>query len=88
MTKAQDWKKITYLRKTIKDRKTAVMKDRHGNPSGGVILTNETIKPYLAKLADLEAKLAKDKEQMSTGERVDTAADEIKANNDHKNQNS
>jgi hypothetical protein len=84
MTRSQDWKKITYLRKTIKERKTKVTKDRNGNPGGGIILDDGTIKPYLKELADLEAKIAKDKENMSTGERVDTAAAEVMADAEQK----
>jgi hypothetical protein len=63
MTRSQDWKKITYLRKTIKERKTKVTKDRNGNPGGGIILTDETIKPYLKQLDDLEGKMAETRRQ-------------------------
>ena len=84
MTKSKDWCRITYLRKTINDRKTKVTKDRKGNPGGGIILDDETIKPYLKELDDLEAKIAKDKENMSTGERVDTAAAEVMADAEQK----
>ena len=68
--------RITYLRKTIKDRKTKITKDRHGAPSGGVILNDETIKPYLEQLANLEAKLANDKgaSPMAAAPSVDGAA--------------
>ena len=51
---------------------------------GGIILDDGTIKPYLKELADLEAKIAKDKENMSTGERVDTAAAEVMADAEQK----
>jgi hypothetical protein len=77
MKKSKDWCRITYLRRTIRDRKTTIVKDKNGVQKGGVTLTDETIKPYLKQLDDLEAKIAKDKENMSTGERVDTAAAEV-----------
>ena len=77
MGKQQDWEKISKLRKVVKDRKTTIIKNPNGNIKGGVILTDETLKPYMEKLAALEAKIAKDKEQMSIGERVDTAAAEV-----------
>ena len=82
MTKEQDWSKITYLRKTIKDGRSKITKDRHGNKIGGNALTDIELKPYREKLADLEAKMAKDKERMSTGERVDTGAQEVMAQAD------
>ena len=80
MTDASDRtsiQRINYLRRTIRDRKTTIVKDKNGVQKGGVTLTDETIKPYQKQLADLEAKIAKDKENMSTGERVDTAAAEV-----------
>ena len=78
MGKQQDWKKVSTLRKIVKDMKTKAVKcSRTGNIKGGVILTDETVKPYMEELANLEAKLAKEKEEMSTGERVDTAAAEV-----------
>ena len=77
MGKQQDWDKISKLRKIVKNRKTTIIKNPNGNIKGGVILTDETLKPYMEKLAALEAKIAKDKEQMSIGERVDTAAAEV-----------
>ena len=78
MGKQQDWKKVSTLRKIIKDMKTTAVKcSRTGNMKGGVILTDEAVKPYMEELANLEAKLAKEKEEMSTGERVDTAAAEV-----------
>ena len=49
---------------------------------GGVILNDETIKPYVRELEALEAKLAKDKEQMATKQRIDDVADNANANND------
>ena len=80
MVKEQDWKKISRLRKIVKDRKTPVKNDRlTGKPKGGVDLNDETVTPYAEKLAKLEAKIAKEKEEMSTGERVDTAAAEVMA---------
>lgn len=82
MGKEVDWKRVSKLRKIIKDRRTKVQKSRNGNVVGGKELNDETIKPYLEELAELEAKIAKDKEQMSTGERVDAAAQEAMANDD------
>ena len=82
MGKEVDWKRVSKLRKIIKDRRTKVQKSRNGNVVGGKELNDETIKPYLEELAELEAKIAKDKEHMSTGERVDAAAQEAMANND------
>ena len=80
MGKQQDWDKACKLRKIVKDMKTKSVKcSRTGNMKGGVILTDETAKPYKEELAKLEAKLAKEKEKMSTGERVDTAAAEVMA---------
>ena len=79
MMKAQQWDKLTYLRKTIKDRRTKIVKDKSGGQKGGVILTDETVKPYMEELAKLEAKMAEDKDKMSAGERVDTAAAEVMA---------
>ena len=71
MTKKQEWKQITYLRRIIKDRKTPITKKANGSTVGGVILTDETIKPYMEKLAALEAKMNADREKMSTSERMD-----------------
>ena len=80
MGKPQDWKKATALRKTVKDMKTKSVKcSRPSNIKGGLILTDETAKPYKEELSKLEAKLTKEKEKMSTGERVDTAAAEVMA---------
>ncbi len=79
MTKQQDWKRKSDLKRIIKNRKTTITKDRHGNPSGGVILDEETIKPYVKKLANLEAQMAANKEAMTTKERVDDAAQEVMA---------
>ena len=85
MGKQQDWTKVTYLRKIIKDMKTKSVKcSRAGNSKGGVILTDETVKPYMEELAKLEAKIAKEKEEMSAGERVDTAAAEVMADAEQK----
>ena len=78
MGKQQDCKKVSKLRKIVKDMKTKAVKcSRTGNMKGGIILNDETVKPYMEELANLEAKLAKEKEEMSTGERVDTAAAEV-----------
>jgi len=78
MGKQQDWDKVCKLRKVVKDMKTKEKKDPHtGKIRGGIILTDETLKPYKEELTKLEAKIAKDKEQMSIGERVDTAAAEV-----------
>ena len=77
-----EWEKVSKLRKIIKDMKTKAQKSRNGNIVGGVILNEETAKPYAKQLAELEAKLAKDKEQMPTGERMDTVGQEVMANDD------
>ena len=78
MGKQQNWEKVSKLRKIVKDMKTKAVKcSRTGNMKGGIILNDETVKPYMEELANLEAKLAKEKEEMSTGERVDTAAAEV-----------
>ena len=69
MTKKQDWNQIAYLRRIIKDRKTSIVKKPNGSTAGGVVLTDDTIKPYIEKLAALEAKMAAGREQMSTGDR-------------------
>ena len=82
MTKQTDWNKVAYLRNIIKNRQTRIVKDKHGNKKGGTILNDETIKPYVEELEALEAKMAKDKEQMTTNERIDDAAEDVKANND------
>jgi hypothetical protein len=82
MTKQQEWKRITHLRGIIKDRQTKITKDTHGNRRGGTILNDETIKPFVAELKALEEKLAKDKQKMTTNERIDDAAEDVKANND------
>jgi len=82
MTKQQDWKRITHIRGIIKDRQTKITKDKNGNKRGGILLNDETIKPYVEELKALEAKMAKDKEKMTTNERVDDAAEDVKANND------
>ena len=80
MVQERDWKKASKLRKIIKDRKTPVKKDSvTGKSKGGVELNDETVTPYEEKLAKLEAKIAKEKEDMSTGQRVDTAAAEVMA---------
>ena len=72
MGKQQEWKQITYLRKVIKCGKTTEVKDpRTGKIKGGIILTDETVKPYKEKLAKLEAKIKADREQMSNVERID-----------------
>ena len=81
MTKKQEWKQITNLRRTIKDRKTTILK-KNGSTVGGVVLTDETLKPYMEKLAALEAKMNADWEQMSTAERMDDNTAEITAHGD------
>ena len=78
MGKSEDWAKITKPRTTIKNKKTPAVQ-QGGKVKGGVILTDETVKPYMEELAKLEAKIAKEKEEMSAGERVDTAAAEVMA---------
>ena len=82
MTRQQDWKTITYLRGIIKDRQTKIVKDKNGNKKGGLILNDETVQPYVRELEALEAKMAKDKEKMSTNERVDDAAENVNAHSD------
>ena len=69
MAKNQEWRRISYLRGIIKDRKTPINKKPSGNISGGVILTDEHLKPYMETLAALEAKMNANREQMSTVER-------------------
>jgi hypothetical protein len=72
MGKQQDWEKVSKLRKVIKSGKTTEVKDsRTGKIKGGIILTDETVKPYKEKLAKLEAKIKADREQMSNVERTD-----------------
>ena len=51
-----EWVQVSKLRKIIKDGRTKVTKSRNGNTCGGIALDGETIKPYLKKLEDLEAK--------------------------------
>ena len=46
------------------------------------MLTDETLKPYMEKLAALEAKMNADREQMSTAERMDDNTAEITAHGD------
>ena len=82
MTKQQDWRRIAYLRSIIKDRQTTIVKDRNGNKKGGILLNDETVQPYVRELEALEAKMAKEKEKMSTNERVDDAAENVNAHND------
>lgn len=56
--------KVSALRKIVKDMQTKSVKcSRTGNSKGGVILTDETVKPYMEELSKLEAKMAKEKEQ-------------------------
>ena len=62
----------------IRNKKTAITKQER-KVKGGVILNDETVKPYMEELAKLEAKMAKDKQKMSTGERVDNAAEQVMA---------
>ena len=72
MGKQQDWDKACKLRKVVKDMKTKDVKvSRTGKIKGGIILTDETVKPYKEKLAKLEAKIKADREQMSNVERID-----------------
>jgi len=73
------WKKASKVRKIIKDRRTTITKSRNGNTVGGIALDDDTIKPYMKQLADIEAQLKKDKDAMSTKERVDDAAKEVMA---------
>ena len=62
MGKQQDWKKVTTIRKIVRDMKTKSVKcSRTGDMKGGVILTDETAKPYIEELAKLEAKIATEK---------------------------
>jgi len=82
MTKQQEWRRIAYLRGIIKDRQTTIVKDKNGNKKGGILLNDETVQPYVTELEALEAKMAKDKETMSTNERVDDAAEHVNAHND------
>ena len=81
MTNKQDWRKISYLRVIIKDRKTPIIKKRDGRTAGGVSLTDETVKPYKEQLASLEAKVKEAKEQMTTVERMDDNTAELTAHN-------
>ena len=79
MGKQCDWMKVSRFRTIVKDMKTPVQKSRNGNTVGGTVLNAETVKPYLKQLELLEAKIAKDKEAMSTKDRVDDAAQEVMA---------
>ena len=63
MGKQQDWRRISYLRKVTIDRKTPITKRANGAISGGVTLTDETIKPYVEKLAALEANMEANKKR-------------------------
>ena len=63
MGKQQDWRRISYLRKVTIDRKTPITKRVSGAISGGVTLTDETIKPYVEKLAALEANMEANKKR-------------------------
>jgi len=63
MGKQQDWRRISYLRKVTIDRKTPITKRANGATSGGVTLTDETIKPYVEKLAALEANMKANKKR-------------------------
>ena len=63
MGKQQEWKQITYLRKVIKCGKTPITKKPNGTICGGVTLTDETIKPYVEKLATLEANMEANKKR-------------------------
>ena len=63
MGKQQEWKQITYLRKVIKCGKTPITKKPNGTICGGVTLTDETIKPYVEKLAALEANMEANKKR-------------------------
>jgi len=82
MTRQQEWKRVTYLRGIIKDRQTKIVKDKNGNKKGGLILTDETVQPYVRELEALEAKMAKDKEKMSSNERLDDVAENVNAHGD------
>ena len=77
MTKQQEWKQITYLRKVIKCGKTSIIKKPSGTISGGVTLTDEAIKPYVEKLSALEAKTE------ANSERTVPEAKRIKMSENH-----
>jgi hypothetical protein len=72
MGKQQEWKQITYLRKVIKCGKTPITKKPNGTICGGVTLTDETIKPYVEKLAALEANMEANKKQALTTQTTTT----------------
>ena len=60
MGKQQDWDKVCKLRKVVKDMKTKEKKDPHtGKIRFGIILTDETLKPYKEEFTKLEATIAK-----------------------------
>ena len=82
MTKQTGWERKCKLAKIIRDMKTTGVKCKDGRTKGGIILNDETVQPYVRELEALEAKMAKDKETMSTNERLDNAADDVNANND------
>ena len=64
MGKQQDWNKVSKLRKIVKDLETKENKDpRTGKIKGGIILTDQTVKPYKEELAKLEAKMKADREK-------------------------
>ena len=79
MKRQCSWQKISELRKILKDKKTRVVKGKDGKIKGGVDIVDGSNlhNKYSKELADLEAKMARAKESMTTGERVDTAAQEI-----------
>ena len=86
MDKQWSWNKfyqlrnrVYHLRKIFKDKKTRIVKGKDGKLKGGVdfVEGSDLYNKYSKELADLEAKMARAKESMSTGERVDTAAQEI-----------
>ena len=79
MDKQWSWNKVYELRKILKDKKTRIVKGKDGKIKGGVDIVDgsDLYNKYSKELADLEAKMARAKESMTTGERVDTAAQEI-----------
>ena len=72
------WERIAVLRKTLHDEKEKVKVSR-GKQYGGnpCPIGSDLHNKYSKELADLEAKMARAKESLTTGERVDTAAQEI-----------
>ena len=81
MVKQEDGDRITKVRKILKDEKTRVVTDSSGKTKGGVAIVEGSAlhNKYSKELADLEAKVAREKESMSAGDRADTAAAEVMA---------